>query len=29
MGQRAAQMIIHRERGRESNEFYFSDRGSL
>lgn len=29
MGQRAAEMIIHRERGRESNEFYFNDRGSL
>jgi DNA-binding transcriptional regulator YhcF (GntR family) len=29
MGQRAAEMIIHRERGRESNEFYFIDRGSL
>lgn len=29
MGERAAEMIIHRERGRESNEFYFIDRGSL
>jgi DNA-binding transcriptional regulator YhcF (GntR family) len=29
MGQRAAQMIINREKGRESNEFYFIDRGSL
>jgi DNA-binding transcriptional regulator YhcF (GntR family) len=29
MGHRAAEMIIHRERGRESNEFYFIDRGSL
>ncbi len=29
MGERAAQMIINREKGRESNEFYFIDRGSL
>lgn len=29
MGERAAKMIIHREKGRESNEFYFIDRGSL
>ncbi|MFA9198336.1 MAG: GntR family transcriptional regulator [Aquirufa sp.] len=29
MGERAAEMIIHREKGRESNEFYFIDRGSL
>lgn len=29
MGKRAAQMIINREKGRESNEFYFIDRGSL
>lgn len=29
MGERAAQMILNRERGRESNEYYFIDRGSL
>ena len=29
MGERAAEMIINREKGRESNEFYFIDRGSL
>jgi hypothetical protein len=29
MGERAAEMIINRERGRESNEYYFIDRGSL
>lgn len=29
MGERAAEMIIKREKGRESNEFYFIDRGSL
>ncbi|MEN9703541.1 MAG: hypothetical protein RLZZ209_969, partial [Bacteroidota bacterium] len=29
MGERAAQMIINREKGRESNDFYFLDRGSL
>jgi hypothetical protein len=29
MGERAAKMIINREKGRESNEFYFIDRGSL
>lgn len=29
MGERAAEMIIQREKGRESNEFYFIDRGSL
>ena len=29
MGKRASQMIINREKGRESNEFYFIDRGSL
>ena len=29
MGERAAEMIINREKGRESNESYFIDRGSL
>jgi DNA-binding transcriptional regulator YhcF (GntR family) len=29
MGERASEMIINREKGRESNEFYFIDRGSL
>jgi DNA-binding transcriptional regulator YhcF (GntR family) len=29
MGERAAEIIINREKGRESNEFYFIDRGSL
>ena len=29
MGERAAEMILNREKGRESNEFYFIDRGSL
>ncbi|MEY4309947.1 MAG: hypothetical protein RL422_2150 [Bacteroidota bacterium] len=29
MGERAAEMIINRDKGRESNEFYFIDRGSL
>ncbi len=29
MGERAAEMIINRIKGRESNDFYFIDRGSL
>jgi DNA-binding transcriptional regulator YhcF (GntR family) len=29
MGARAAQIIINREKGRESNDYYFIDRGSL
>jgi DNA-binding LacI/PurR family transcriptional regulator len=29
MGKRAAEMILNKEKGRFSNEFYFEDRSSL